>query len=73
MKVQVKDGAPNSHGLFHEQNKFDGKFGVVIEHDSTCFRGLTVHVKMDDGALLDNGRSPWFSHKDLKRVKEVME
>jgi hypothetical protein len=68
-KVQVKTGAPNSYGLFHDQNKFDGKFGVIIEVDSACPRGLTVRVKMDDRTVLDNGRSPWFSHKDLKRVK----
>jgi hypothetical protein len=71
MKVVVKDGQPNTDfGLYYRPEYFGGKVATVLALDSDCERGLTVHVSMDDGTKLKYGsRSPWFSHKDLKRVK----
>ena len=70
VKVQVKDGAPNTRGLLLDQNIFDGKIGVIVKVDSECRHGLTVHVKMDDARLTFREDNPWFSHKDLRMVKE---
>lgn len=70
VRVQVKDGAPNTRGLIMDQNVFDGKTGVIVKVDSECRRGLTVLVRMDDGTMLTKrDDNPWFSHKDLKKVK----
>lgn len=71
VKVQVKDGAPNTSGLMMDQNAFDGKIGVIAGVDRECRHGLTVNVRMNDGTKLStNNAIPWFSHKDLRMVKE---
>lgn len=71
VKVQVKDGAPNTRGLIMDQKVFDGKTGVIVKVDHGCIRGLTVMVRMDDGTEFTTCEYyPWFSHKDLRMAKD---
>lgn len=71
VKVQVKDGAPNTSGLYEQQNCFNGKIGVIVDIDYECSYGLTARVEMSDGTKLSiSDAIPWFSHKDLRIVKE---
>jgi hypothetical protein len=71
MKVVVKDEQPNTEfGIEYGSEYFGGKVATVLALDGDCYQGLTVRTSMDDGTKLKRGGgNPWFSHKDLKRVK----